>query len=244
MNRDETWLLTEKYHGEKTEGFFADCTRLRAGEPLAYVIGHVPFLNTTIYLDSRPLIPRTETEYWVEKVLTQIDRGLASVRVLDLCAGSGCIGVAVLKALPMSRVDFEEIDTGHHPTIKKNIETNGINLLRTHIYSGNLFENISNTYDYILTNPPYIDNSLERTEKSVLEYEPHQALFADDAGFSFIERIIREAPSHLTEKGVLAIEHEPEHVLLIQTCAHNSGLASKTENDQYGVPRYTIFTPR
>src|SRR5512138_3415194 len=98
MVREEEWLLKEKWNGEKSEGFFADCQRLRDGEPLAYVIGHTPFLNTIIYLDSKPLIPRVETEFWVEKAIMEIQdfsRGqtLGTVQVLDVCAGSGCIGV-------------------------------------------------------------------------------------------------------------------------------------------------------
>ena len=72
MNPEVDWLLNEKYHGEKTSAFFTDCVRLETGEPLAYVIGHIPFLDCTIYLDSRPLIPRVETEFWVEKLITTI----------------------------------------------------------------------------------------------------------------------------------------------------------------------------
>ena len=72
MHRDEEWLLNEKYQGERTDEFFADCERLKSGEPLAYIIGHVPFLDATIHLDSKPLIPRTETEYWVKAVIIDI----------------------------------------------------------------------------------------------------------------------------------------------------------------------------
>ncbi len=66
MSKDIAWLLQEKYGGEKSEAFFADCKRLALGEPLGYLIGHTPFLDCTIYLDSKPLIPRAETEFWTE----------------------------------------------------------------------------------------------------------------------------------------------------------------------------------
>ncbi|MEX0913065.1 MAG: hypothetical protein WDZ56_00890, partial [Candidatus Paceibacterota bacterium] len=72
LNKEEGWLLEEKYGGEKTAGFSADLKRLACGEPLGFVIGHVPFFGCRIYLDSHPLIPRLETEFWVEKAIVAI----------------------------------------------------------------------------------------------------------------------------------------------------------------------------
>ncbi len=103
MTQDEVWLLREKYQGVKTDAFFEDCARLKNGEPLAYIIGSIPFLNTTIFLDAHPLIPRPETEFWVEKAIAHMNVR-APLRILDLCAGSGCIGVAVLTARKETRV--------------------------------------------------------------------------------------------------------------------------------------------
>jgi len=243
MTRDEEWLLSEKYHGERTEDFFTDCERLKTGEPLAYVIGHVPFLDTTIWLPTKPLIPRTETEYWVNEIIeTKLRVHENPVKVLDLCAGSGCIGVAVLQAIPKSTVDFVERDTSHHPTIILNIRENGIVPTRARIFGGDLFEHVTDTYDYILTNPPYIDQSLGRTEPSVLEHEPHNALFADNGGMALIEKIIEHASLHLTPKGVLVIEHEPEHVDAICILGEKHGYVSTAHVDQYGILRYTILS--
>ncbi len=251
MTRDGEWLLKEKWNGEKTEGFFADCTRLQSGEPLAYVIGHIPFLDTTISLLTRPLIPRPETEYWVEKVIVDINsktmphfKGLTpKMRVLDLCAGSGCIGVAVAKAVPYARVDFVEIDRGHHSTILTNVVQNKIDTDRIHILGGSLFDEVVGTYDFILSNPPYIDLSLNRTDESVINYEPHRALFAEDKGFCLIREIITKASQYLNDGGMLVIEHEPEHVERITLLADECGLTtSQTKKDQFGIERYTILT--
>jgi len=71
-NQELDWLLKEKYHGVESEAFHADCARLATGEPLGYLIGHVPFLNCTIHLDSHPLIPRPETEFWTEQAIAEI----------------------------------------------------------------------------------------------------------------------------------------------------------------------------
>ena len=244
MTRDEMWLLQEKYDGKKTEGFFADCIRLQNEEPLAYIIGHIPFLNTTIFLDSRPLIPRTETEFWVEKIVaTMHTHGLFSgtLNVLDLCAGSGCIGVAVLSAISQSRVDFCEIDPRHHSTIQKNIITNNINPSRASIFGGDLFAECTHVYDFILTNPPYIDKELNRVEESVSTFEPERALYGGKNGMEIIERIIIESPKFLATHGTLVIEHEPEQAESIRLLATSHDFASYSLPDQYNISRYTIL---
>ena len=244
MTRDEELLLKEKYGGEKTEGFFTDCARLASHEPLAYIIGSVPFLHSTIYRDSHPLIPRVETEFWVEKIISQIKLGqdLGSVKVLDLCAGSGCVGVATLMEVPTARVDFCEIDTSHHATIQKNIIENDINPTRTHIFEGDLFEQVSAQYDFIFSNPPYIDPVLDRTTESVQKFEPNLALYGGKEGTDLIFKIIEQAPQFLTENGVLIIEHEPEQEDVIHEHAERYGFACNTHQDQFGFDRYTTFT--
>ena len=242
MKKEEGWLLNEKYNGQETTSFHADCERLTAGEPLAYIIGSITFLNTKIFLDSHPLIPRTETEFWVEKIINEItNKGLTFVRVLDLCAGSGCIGVSVLKAIPTATVDFVEIDTNHHNTIRKNIRENGIDESRAQIVDGNLFEHVSGQYDYILTNPPYIDPNIDRAEASVKKYEPEIALYGGKDGTQLISTIIATAPQFLTEHGVLVIEHEPEQSESIRTKALSIGFDVLTYPDQFGVERYTTI---
>jgi HemK-like putative methylase len=248
-DRDIAWLLKEKYNGEKSSAFFADCKRLALGEPLAYLIGWTPFLDCKIYLDSRPLIPRPETEYWTEEAIATI-RGGASLplgfvttppRVLDLCAGSGCIGAAVAKAIPTALVTFGEIDQSHLPTIQKNIEANGINSEHTKITHSNLFSHLPGRYDFILTNPPYIDESLGRTEESVTQHEPYVALFGGEAGLEIIAQIIAQAPNHLATSGQLWIEHEPEQSPAIATLATKHGFSTTTHKDQYDTERYSIL---
>lgn len=240
QNQDETWLLQEKYNGEKTAEFFADCKRLEAGEPLAYLIGHVQFLGTTIHLDSRPLIPRAETEFWVEKAIVGISRGEASgVTVLDLCAGSGCIGVAVGAHVADSHITFAEIDSEHLPTIEKNCLVNDIRNFT--IRTSDLLSEIEDSFDFILSNPPYIDPALDRTETSVKNHEPHLALYGGAHGCELIERIIKEAPNHLKPKGQLWLEHEPEQTPVIDSLGAASGFTVSTLPDQYGILRYSVL---
>ncbi len=241
MSQDEAWLLQEKYSGVETEAFFHDVERLRAGEPLAYIIGSIPFLHTKIFLDSRPLIPRTETEFWVEKVISKVLQSHENeVSILDLCAGSGCIGVAILNDIPRASVDFAEIDEMHHPTIRRNIEENNLSSRVFEIYGGSLFEKITQKYDYIISNPPYIDASLNRTADSVKKYEPEIALYGGADGMELITHIIDNAPIHLTDRGVLVLEHEPEQGDAIARYALIHGFTCQTYPDQFGVARYTV----
>jgi release factor glutamine methyltransferase len=243
VNRDEAWLLKEKYGGITSELFFSDCARLEAGEPLAFVIGFVPFLDCTIWLDSHPLIPRPETEYWSEKAIAAIKSSLIKgPRVLDLCAGSGCIGVAIAHALPDTTVHFAELDARHLPTIKKNIEENRIPTSRTQVFQSDLFANVSDQYDFILTNPPYIDPELDRTESSVTQFEPHHALYGGEAGMELIAHIIQSARLFLLPQGQLWTEHEPEQVALVHELATAAGMLCTTHTDQFSVPRFSILT--
>ena len=242
MPKEEAWLLEEKYHGEQSDAFFADCKRLALGEPLGYLIGYVPFLDCKIWLDSHPLIPRPETEFWVEKAISEIkNAGPSSPHLLDLCSGSGCIGVSVAKAIPTSIIDFSEIDLSHIPTIKKNLSENEIASERTTIHHTNLFEGIETTYDFILSNPPYIDLTLGQTDESVLKYEPYIALSGGLEGLEIIEDIIKRAPLFLNPHGQLWLEHEPAQTKAINILASENNFSITTHNDQYGVNRYSVL---
>ena len=246
FSQETEWLLVEKYNGEKSDAFFADVARLEAGEPLAYLIGSIPFLNTTISLTSHPLIPRPETEYWVEKAITAIKETQnlteRTMHVLDLCAGSGCIGVAVGHALPASTIHFAEIDAAHLPTITHNCEENGLHEARRRIVQSDLFSGLKTEpqlrYDFILSNPPYIDPEVDRAEASVKAHEPALALYGGYAGMELIARTITEAPNFLLPHGQLWLEHEPEQTELIVELAEPSFTVT-IHKDQYGVKRFS-----
>ena len=238
---ERRFLLFEKYNGIETSEFFADLDRLAQGEPVAYLIGWVPFLECKIFLDSQPLIPRSETEYWVERACSELQSRQVT-RVLDLFAGSGAIGIAVLKKVTHSTVDFGEINEHHFPTIEKNITKNNLNKDRMQIFKTDVWSGVPLTmrYDAILANPPYLSkNRTERIEKSVALFEPSQALFADHNGFALIEKTMRGLPDRMEKNGVSYIEHEPEHTKKIQTLAKELNLTSQTFPDQYGTLRFS-----
>jgi release factor glutamine methyltransferase len=242
ISQESAWLLKEKYQGEKSEAFFADCKRLAIGEPLAYLIGHVPFLQTSISLGSHPMIPRPETEFWTEKAIIEIKQAaLPAPRVLDLCAGSGAIGVAVAKAIPTAIVDFCEIDEDHIATIENNILSNNIAKKRTNVVHASLFTKLPYRYDFILSNPPYIDEAKNTVDASVKDFEPHLALFGGKAGLEVINKIIEQSPRHLVSGGQLWLEHEPEQTEAITELGNQHFYLVETHRDQFGTERYTTM---
>ncbi len=240
--KEVAWLLKEKYHGEVNPLFINDCERLASGEPLAFVIGSQPFLNTTIYLESKPLIPRAETEYWVSQFISSVKERNPNenLDILDLCSGSGCIGVAVAANLEKSQVDFVEFDSDHTGTIEKNIAKNCPVASKHEIYIGDLFSAVppGKTYNYILSNPPYIDQALNRVDSSVTTFEPELALYGGQLGLEIIDKIIIKAPIYLKTGGELWLEHEPEQTEVIKELA-NRHFVTNTHRDQYNLNRWT-----
>jgi len=131
----------------------------------------------------------------------------------------------------------------HHMTILKNLAENRIDMRRTHVVGGDLFEKIDGVYDYIFANPPYIDPMLaERVDASVLQHEPPEALWGGEGGMTLIGRIIGEGWGHLASGGCLFIEHEPEQAEAIYDIARHCGYASALVlKDQYGVSRVSAL---
>ncbi len=158
-----------------------------------------------------------------------------------MCAGSGCIGVAAAKAFPTARVEFSEIDERHIPTITKNLSQNGIALEQTTIHHTSLFTGITGQFDIILSNPPYIDEHNSRADISVVDHEPHIALFGGQDGLETIRDIINTAKEYLAPGGQLWLEHEPEQIVKIAVMAERNNLTSITYQDQHEVDRFTVI---
>lgn len=239
-NREKQWLLEEKYQGIESSEFFADLEKLQSGTPLAYLIGNIPFLGTVITLESKPLIPRPETEYFTHWLLEHEIQNKA-MQILDIFAGSGCIGVGILHNSENTRVDFAELKPNHIEQIQKNLHVNNISKHRYCLFQSDIFTSIPNQkYDIIIANPPYI--SIKRTEtveSSVLNHEDPDALFAKDDGLFFIKEIILQGKNFLTEYGKIYIEFDPWQTELLENfCKEHSILHYTFHLDQYGKKRF------
>ncbi len=237
-------------------------------EPEAYTIGWQPFIGLKIYLDSRPLIPRPETEWWTEQLLQNVlarrlkdvserdgardskflaknyacPEGGAPVRLLDLCAGSGAIGCAALAHLPNAQVYFGEIDPAHEATILKNIRENNLDESRADIRIGDLFQPFSDIkFDVIAINPPYIPIERE-LPPSVANYEPAIALRSGDDGLDLMRRISLSVRCHLAEDGVAWIEVDSAAASDAAALFTAQGLATEIRTDQYDRPRIIVVS--
>jgi len=256
MEKEISWLLKEKYFGSLPAGrqdqkkFEKDVERLKAGEPLDYVIGFTEFLGCKIDLSKRPLIPRAETEFWVEEAIEQIKNSKnKKIKVLDIFSGSGCIGVAVIKNLLPARrslggggCDFSDVDSNNLKQIKINLKLNKIKSGRYKVIQSDIFKNIKNKYDFIFANPPYIPiNNKNRVQESVLKYEPNIALFGGKDGLYFIRKFLRQAKKYLNSGGVIFMEFDfiqkKEIEGFIKKCGYES---YKFHKDQYGKWRWVM----
>ncbi len=250
MNRDVKWLRDEKHGNRETPAFSRDLERLRRGEHIDYVIGWANFLGVKVDLTARPLIPRPETEFWVERVLQKILREAQddkkeirkNIKVLDLFCGSGCIGLAVLKHAPRVRVDFADIEPRYVAGIKKSLRSNKLLVRRARFFTSDVLKNIDERkYDFILANPPYIPTEGRHVAQSVLKQEPRTALFAGKDGLRFIRTLLRQAKHNLKPKGELIFEFDPPQKKAITAIAQRYRWQIEFKKDQYKRFRYAVL---
>jgi release factor glutamine methyltransferase len=253
--KEVEWLLKEKHAGIETPDFQADVERLKKGEPLAYVIGWIPFYDCKIDVSLHPMIPRPETEFWVERAVKEL-RNLEvrppsrQLRLADTFSGSGCIGVALLKHLPNATVDLSEFDPKLTEQLRINVRLNGIEESRATCSQADALSTLTGTYDAIFANPPYIDPAaIPEMDASVINYEPHLSLFAGDRGLDYVKLIINDGAKFLNDGGTFYIEcdaHQREWIeeLLAEHSAKLSeGTPWKHEFwfDQYDQVRFLIL---
>ncbi|MDO8424461.1 MAG: peptide chain release factor N(5)-glutamine methyltransferase [bacterium] len=176
--------------------------------PIEYRKGFTNFLGLKIDLSKRPLIPREETEFWVEQALEDIRENSF---VLDIFSGSGCIGIVILKRVKNSRVDFSDIEKAAVDQIRINLKLNNVSSERYAVFQSDIFEKIKGKkYDYIFANPPYVAEEREdEVQPSVLRHEPQIAIFAGKKGLDVIRRFLKEARACLKEGGMIFMEFDP-----------------------------------
>ncbi len=240
-------IIRDKYRDSSPSqaSLIHDIERLMTGEPVDYVIGWKPFLGAHIDLSCKPLIPRVETEYWSEIAITSLKTrfsGNANITILDLFCGSGCVGFSMLMHIPNAHVDFADKNSLYKKQIEITGEINKISNDRYRFLNSDIFSGISGVYDCVVANPPYISYSRkESLDESVKNFEPAEALFAEDDGRALIGSFLQELPNHLAPQGICFMEFGEGQAQFITQFPLPDTFRIRIGDDQYGVPRFAII---
>jgi len=179
------------------------------GVPLQYIVGMQEFMGLPIRVNPSVLIPRLDTEILVEQVLAEIERkGVQKPRVLDLCTGSGAIGIAIAAKVPDAVVTMMDVSEPALRTAMGNASLNGVSR-RCIFVQSNMFDAIpeDRVYDVIVCNPPYIKSDvIDTLEVEVKDHEPRMALDGGADGLDYYRVIANEASMYLKSGGTLALE--------------------------------------
>jgi release factor glutamine methyltransferase len=170
-------------------------------KPLAYILGFVPFLGLKIKVVPPVLIPRPETEEWIEKAVAMLQpMQNQPLKILDIGTGSGCIALALAHHLPSAQITAIDINPQAIALARENAKIN--NISNVNFLLSDLFKNIDKDQDFdlIVSNPPYIDSKfLPQLEPQVSGWEDHGALFADNKGLQMITQILKDSALFLTK---------------------------------------------
>jgi len=171
------------------------------------------FLNCKIDISKGVFIPRPETEFWTKKALKSIratSNEQRTIKALDIFAGSGCIGIAILKNIRRSHVDFVDVDENAIEQIKINLKLNKISPKRYRVIRSDVFEKVKGKYDFIFANPPYVAKErLGEVQESVKKFEPKISWYGGKGGLKYIKKFLKEAKNHLKENGIIFMEVDP-----------------------------------
>ena len=209
-SREQLYRDMSLYVSAELERRVDDLVRRRlAGEPVAYIIGEWEFYGMPLDISRDVLIPRADTEILAERAILYARKAGEEARVLDLCAGSGCIGLAVAENTPNCRVVLGELDEGALRVCKQNVRRNRLNAQVTCL-SVNALEPPSPSlwdFDVIVCNPPYIPTGdIAGLDVSVKDYEPHKALDGGTDGLDFYRAIAGQWKRALERGGRLVFE--------------------------------------
>ncbi len=215
--------------------------RRLAGEPVAYIVGEWEFYGLPLDISRDVLIPRADTEVLAERAILKARAAGEGGRVLDLCAGSGCVGLAVAANAPQCRVVLADLSEGALRLCKQNVRRNGLNARVTCI-SANALEAPSSVlwdFDVIACNPPYIPTGdLEGLDVSVKDFEPLMALDGGVDGLDFYRVIASKWKSALRLGGTLIFEVGIDQAEAVAQIMADNGFENiVTTEDTGGIQR-------
>ncbi len=201
---DHTYYYTHMYEDmteEQLEEFESLINKRAERVPIQYITGEQEFMGLPFKVNSNVLVPRQDTETLVEIALKNV---LPGMKILDMCTGSGCIIISILKNA--TEVEGYGYDISKQALIvaKENAKLNGVHV---QFERSDLFDNVDGKFDMIVSNPPYIKSAeIPTLMPEVSVFEPHEALDGMEDGLEFYRRIVSESKDYLTEDGILIFE--------------------------------------
>ncbi len=207
-------------------------------EPLAYILGEREFWSMTFLVSPDVLIPRPESELLVERAVALLGEGRES-RILDLCTGSGAVGLAIAGELSEARVTLLDLCPKALRVARRNADKFGL-ANRTRFLASDLFQALvgEERFELIASNPPYVaEGELVGLMPEVSSFEPRLALDGGADGMDFIRRIIEAAPAHLARGGFLMIEMDPRQMT-------EAGALAERQGDYRSVSRHEDLAGR
>ena len=210
--------------------------------PLSHLVGFEYFYDRKFKVTSDILSPRMETEELVYKVIDYIRKNnLTNIKILDLCTGSGIIGITLKKELEEFDVKIlaSDISSRALTVAKENASSLEADIS---FVESDLFSNIQDKFDIIVSNPPYIAHDDKKTIKeNVLNYDPHLALFAGEEGMYFYRNIIEKSRPYLNEKGIMFLEIGYDQKEKIITLGENNKFETVVYKDINGRDRIAVL---
>lgn len=207
--RLDLYLSFDKPLGDEEKEKYRNFIKRRGNfEPLQYLTGKVEFYGLEFIINSAVLIPRPETELLVENILKHTEKG-KEITVLDIGCGSGNIGIALAKNLPLSKVVCTDISIQALEIAKENLQRHKVSDKITFIKHDILKEDLNNfnDFDIIVSNPPYVSmESFSLLQKEIRDYEPRLAVIDEGDGYTFFKEISMKAAKKLKESGKLFFE--------------------------------------
>lgn len=224
-------ILTSKYSKKELNHL------LSTGVSPQYLIGNVEFLNTTITIDKRVLIPRFETEYLVAKTIKYASNIFnKTINIIDLGTGSGCIAIALKKNLD-ANITALDISSDALEVAKQNAILNNTDIT---FVNQSMTEPLKNNYDIIISNPPYIPYD-GYVQEIVKNNEPPLALYASDNGLYFYKYILNNHLKNLNKPGLIAFEIGDNQRQSLEILVDKLNLKYSFEKDLQGLDRYLFI---
>lgn len=206
-------------------------SRRLAGEPLAYILGYTEFYGLRLQVSPAVLIPRADTELLVDLALKYIDPSQRT-QVLDLGTGSGAIAIAIATERPLAQVTATDASFDALAVAQDNVCAHRLNVKLQH---SDWFSALpQQTFDIIVSNPPYIVENDPHLQQTSLPFEPISALISGTDGLDDITHIIRQAPHWLAPQGWLLLEHGYDQGQAVRSQFEHYGFQSIQTHQDYG----------